>query len=566
MALPVAPGKVAMRKTFRIMASYRWRFAGVLTVQVIAVLATLVAPQLLGRLVTRVASGTGTAGYVDRIVLLIAAVTIVGAVINRFAQKHARTLGESVFADLRERMMHRVVHLPLSAVESAGTGDLVGRTTNDVSRIEFLVRVGIPQIMVCTVTIVFTIVAAAVSDPLLAAGLLVVVPPVWAMMSWYLPISVPAYRARSAASARLNGAVSETVENAETVDALGIGAHREAVIAASVKEAWSLERYTAGLRLRLLLVLDIAWRAPVVVILLWGAFLAAGGHAGLGAITTVALYAMELRKPIAQLMFWIDLVQVSQASLSRILGVEEVPEDRSPTGAAPDGHRMVLRDVRFSYREGAEVLHGIDLDLVPGERLAVVGPSGSGKSTLLNLIGTLDRPSSGRVEIDGLDVAGLTDPELSAVRARRIGFVFQQFHLSDGMTAIDNVADGLLYLGVPRAERRRRAEAALRRVGLERRLRHRPHQLSGGERQRVAIARAVVGDPPLLLADEPTGNLDSVSGASIVELLHELHEQGTTVVVITHDNDLAAELPRRVAIRDGKLVSDSAIGTTEEAA
>jgi len=162
MALPVAPGKVAMRKTFRIMASYRWRFAGVLTVQVIAVLATLVAPQLLGRLVTRVASGTGTAGYVDRIVLLIAAVTIVGAVINRFAQKHARTLGESVFADLRERMMHRVVHLPLSAVESAGTGDLVGRTTNDVSRIEFLVRVGIPQIMVCTVTIVFTIVAAAV--------------------------------------------------------------------------------------------------------------------------------------------------------------------------------------------------------------------------------------------------------------------------------------------------------------------------------------------------------------------------------------------------------------------
>ena len=181
MALPVAPGKVAMRKTFRIMASYRWRFAGVLILQVVAVLATLVAPQLLGRLVTRVSTGTGTAGYVDLIVLVIMAVTVVGAVINRFAQMHARTLGESVFADLRERMMTRVVHLPLSAVESAGTGDLVGRTTNDVSRIEFLVRVGIPQIMVCTVTIVFTIVAAAVSDPLLAAGLLVVVPPVWAM-------------------------------------------------------------------------------------------------------------------------------------------------------------------------------------------------------------------------------------------------------------------------------------------------------------------------------------------------------------------------------------------------
>lgn len=219
---------------------------------------------------------------------------------------------------------------------------------------------------------------------------------------------------------------------------------------------------------------------------------------------------------------------------------------------------LSLRDVHRTYGEPpVAACAGISLDIDRGEFVAVVGPSGSGKSTLLNLIGTLDRPSSGRVEIDGLDVAGLTDPELSAVRARRIGFVFQQFHLSDGMTAIDNVADGLLYLGVPRAERRRRAEAALRRVGLERRLRHRPHQLSGGERQRVAIARAVVGDPPLLLADEPTGNLDSVSGASIVELLHELHEQGTTVVVITHDNDLAADMPRRVAIRDGRIVSDS---------
>ena len=144
------------------------------------------------------------------------------------------------------------------------------------------------------------------------------------------------------------------------------------------------------------------------------------------------------------------------------------------------------------------------------------------------------------------------------MRARRIGFVFQQFHLADGVTAVDNVADGLLYQGVSRSQRRERAETALHRVGLGHRLHHRPHQMSGGERQRVAIARAIVGDPPLLLADEPTGNLDSVSGASIVELLHELHEQGTTILVITHDNDLAAGLPRRVAIRDGRIVADSA--------
>ena len=219
---------------------------------------------------------------------------------------------------------------------------------------------------------------------------------------------------------------------------------------------------------------------------------------------------------------------------------------------------LSLRDVKRTYGEPpVAACAGVSLEIDYGEFVAIVGPSGSGKSTLLNLIGTLDRPSSGTVEIDGVDVGSLSDAKLSALRASRIGFVFQQFHLADGVNAVDNVADGLLYNGVPRSERRRRARSALERVGLGHRLDHRPHQMSGGERQRVAIARAVVGDPPLLLADEPTGNLDSASGASIVELLHELHRQGTTVIVITHDNELAAKLPRQIAIRDGRVVGDS---------
>jgi len=240
------------------------------------------------------------------------------------------------------------------------------------------------------------------------------------------------------------------------------------------------------------------------------------------------------------------------------MSTEVHPPYRANGAPGPDARGVALRlqNVTKEYAGGVHALRGVSVEIPTGDQVAVVGPSGSGKTTMLTVLGTLERPSAGAVEVAGRDVVAASDLELAGLRAHRIGFVFQGFHLQDAMTAVDNVANGMLYTGAPARERREAAAAALERVGLGHRLGHRPPQLSGGERQRVAIARAVAKRPLIILADEPTGNLDSKSGDEVLALLHELAADGATLTLITHDEHIAQTFPRRIQMRDGEIVGD----------
>ncbi|GMA88138.1 hypothetical protein GCM10025868_33880 [Angustibacter aerolatus] len=388
-----------------------------------------------------------------------------------------------MFARLRDAFMHRVTRLPLSTVERAGTGDLVTRTTRDVEALSHTVRYAVPTVIVATMTTLLTVAATFVAGWRVALPVLLAVPLLTATSRWYLKRAPAGYLAENAAYAVLNGTVTETVDGARTVDALGLGDARRRRVDADLSRCYGAERYTLWLRAWWFPSIDFAYFLPVALVLLWGGWLVHGGHATAGQVTAVTLYVIHSSSRSTSLLSWLDEVQVGAASYARIIGIGDVPDDRTPTGEVPDDDRITARDVRFAYRPGHDVLGGIDLDLAPGERLAVVGPSGAGKSTLGRLLAGINAPTQGRVDVGGVP---LVDLELDDLRSH-VALVTQEHHVFVG-TLADN-----LRLARPEAdvaEPARRAGRG-RRAGLGR-----PAAAGARHRGRLGRARVDAGAGP----------------------------------------------------------------------
>lgn len=559
MKLPTAEAAVVRKKSAVLLRAHSVKLAGVVTLHTLAAIAGLAGPWLLGRIVDGVVQGT-TASALNAMVAILVLAVLAQTVLVRYAQRNAMILGEEIFADLREDFIAKVTQLPLSTVEQTGTGDLVARTTNDIDRVQYTVRFGVPRVLVCVATILLTVVAGVLTNALVALATFAGVPILVVAARWYLRRAAPAYLRESASYAAINGSLTESVEGARTVEALSLGQRRRDRIDADVREAFDAEKYTLRLRTVLFPGIDSAFILPIVAVLLWGGYLIASGHATIGAVTTIALYAVQLMGPIGELIFWLDEIQVGIASLSRIFGVELVDNDRTASGEKPEDERISTRDLRYAYREGQDVLHGIDLDLIIGERLAVVGPSGAGKSTLGRMLAGIHPPTGGTATVGTVP---LVDLPLEDLRGH-VALVTQEHHVFVG-TLAQNLQ--LAKIGADEAELEH-ALAAVDALGWARAL---PEGLqsevgSGGitltpaQAQQVALARLVLMDPHTLVLDEATSLLDPRAARHLERSLSAvLH--GRTVVAIAHRLYTAHDADR-VAVVDSGLISE--IGSHDE--
>jgi ABC-type multidrug transport system fused ATPase/permease subunit len=551
MKLPVADGATTRRYAARLLRSHRRALARIAVLHTVAAVAGLVGPWLLGRLVDAITHGT-TGGYIDRMILFGLAAVLVQTALVRWAQRASMVFGEEVFADLREEFVGTVTSLPLSTVERAGTGDLVARTTNDVNRLQHAVRFGVPRVIVASVTVLLTALAALLLSPQVAVAMFVGVPVMLLVVRWYLRRATPAYLREASAYAAINGTITESVEGARTVDALALGGRRHATIRGDLHEAFLAEKATLNLRTVLFPGIDQTFVVALAAVLLWGGWLASQGHVTLGVVTSIVLYTYQMTGPVWELVFWVDEMQVAATALARIVGVQLVEPDRSPSEARPADERIAARDLRYAYREGHDVLHGIDLDLVPGERLAVVGPSGAGKSTLGRMLAGIHPPTGGSVTIGGVPLVDLPLEELRG----HVALVTQEQHVFVG-----SVADNLR-LAAPDAgdDELRRALAAVDAwgwvealdEGLDTQVGSGGAPLTPAQAQQLALARLVLLDPHTLVLDEATSLLDPRAARHLERSLSAVLA-GRTVVAIAHRLHTAHDADRVAVVDDGRI-------------
>jgi ABC-type multidrug transport system fused ATPase/permease subunit len=423
--LPVAQGPQVRRYAWHLARRHRRRLLRTTALHALAAATGLAAPWLIGDLVRQVEEGTGGPATVDRIVIAIGGFLLVQAVLVRYATLASARLGERALAEIREEFVTRSLGLPLSTLERAGTGDLLTRSSRDVNLLADAVRHAAPEILIGVVTTVLTALALVLVNPLLAVPCLVGAPIIYLSTRWYLRRAPAGYLRENASYADINEDMAATVDGARTIEALGLGARRHARADAGCARSYAAERYTLFLRTVWYPTLEMGYLLPVVATLGFGGWAHLSGWATLAEVTAATLYVQQLISPLNRVLDWLDHLQVGAAGLARVLGVAEVPPDRTPSGRTPAGEDLVARDVRYAYRDGRDVLHGVSVTLRPGERLAVVGPSGAGKSTLGRLLAGIEPARTGTVSVGGVPLVELPLDDLRG----HVALITQEHHV-----------------------------------------------------------------------------------------------------------------------------------------
>ncbi|MFF0318154.1 ABC transporter ATP-binding protein [Micromonospora sp. NPDC005252] len=522
----------------------------VLVLHSAAAVAGLAPPWLLGTIVDRVSAGAGVA-TVDRLALAIAGCVLVSALLSRYAQYAGHRFGERAVAELREEFVSRTLGLPVSVVERAGSGDLATRSSVDVATVGTTVRDVVPTIVIASVQLTLLFGAVFLLHPLLGVAALAGLPSIVAVTRWYLRRASSAYLTEGAQAAELTEALTTTAEGARTVEALRLADDRIRHGTTRVTRVWQARRATLALRTVFFSVVEASYPLPVAMVLLVGGYLFAADRVSLGAVVAAALYLQQAIDPLDRLLQWTEQAQRGFASYARVLGVGLVPPEPPGTTATSRGERLVVREARFSYADGHDVLHGIDLEVRPGERLAVVGPSGAGKSTLARLLAGIDAPRRGVVSIGGCPVTDL-DP---AERRRRIALVTQEHHVFIG-----SVRDNLAFAAPDASDEQMRAALATVGAdwydelpeGLDTALGDGARQLGAAEAQQLALARLLLADPHTLILDEATAALDP-STARRTERALAAVLVGRTVIAIAHRLNTAHDADRVAVLADGRI-------------